>query len=299
MKICRKCFSRAKAAFWIFSLVLAALCFWTPGSAAISYGAVPENGNGEKRVFDYAGIFGEDEAAMLEEKAAQLREEMNAEVIVLTVEDAEGKSAQEVADSFYFDQGFWEHYHENGILMLIDMDNRELYLGAYGSMIRILTDNRIERILDDVYEEASGGRYGAAALAGIQGAYGYFREGIQSNQYNYNVETGKISRYRSIRWYEALFALAASGAVAGLVCLGVVRQYHMEESPGAKDMLAYRADCRFSFHNPVDQLVNTSVTHMVIPRNPPGGRGGAGGSSGRSSTHSYGGHQAGGGGRKF
>ena len=184
--------------------------------------------------------------------------------------------------------------------MLVDMDNRELYLGTYGSMIRVLTDKRIERILDKVYAAAASGQYGQAALAGISEAGEYFRKGIQSNQYIYDTETGKISRYRSIRWYEALFALAASGAVAGLACLGVVRQYRMEEPYREGERLAYRTDCQFRFQNPKDTLVNTLVTHVVIPRDPPQSAGGRGGGfSGRSSTHSYGGHQAGGGGRKF
>ena len=296
MEIKERCRRGAFLAVWA-----AALVFWLLLSGL---GLQPALGAGKaqepERVFDYAGIFAEGEKDLLEETITQLREEMKAEVVVLTVKEAGGRSAQEVADGFYFDQGFGEAYHENGILFLVDMDNRELYLGTYGSMIRVLTDKRIERILDKVYAAAASGQYGQAALAGISEAGEYFRKGIQSNQYIYDTETGKISRYRSIRWYEALFALAASGAVAGLVCLGVVRQHRMEEPYREGEGLAYRTDCQFRFQNPKDTLVNTLVTHVVIPRDPPQSAGGRGGGfSGRSSTHSYGGHQAGGGGRKF
>lgn len=41
-----------------------------------------------------------------------------------------------------------------------------------------------------------------------------YDNGIAADQYNYDPETGKISRYRSVRWYEALFALAAAGCPA-------------------------------------------------------------------------------------
>lgn len=254
---------------------------------------------GEARVFDYAGLFTAEEAAGLEERAGQLRDSMKAEVVILTVADGEGKDSQHIADQFYFDQGFGDSFHENGILMLIDMDNRECYLGAYGSMIRILTDERIGQILDQAIASAGSGNYAEAALTGVEEAYGCFQKGISSNQYNYNVETGEISVYRSIRWYEALFALAVSSVVAALVCSGVVQRYQMEDSGAESAGLAYQAGCRFQFCNPSDNLVNTMVTHTMIPRQPSGGAGGGRSSSGRSSTHSYGGHQAGGGGKKF
>lgn len=275
---------------------LLALCI--PLSGAVLADEVKDR---EGRVFDYAGLFDLEETASLEERAAQFRKEMKVEAVVLTVADAGGQSAQYTADQFYFDHGFSESFHENGIVVLIDMDNRELYLGAYGSMIRILTDERIEAVLDDMYDAASQGAYGDAAMAGLDGARKYFEKGIVSNQYNYDVETGAISVHRSIRWYEALFALIVSGAAAGGVCLGVVRQYGMKEASGEGSRLAYRTDCHFQFQNPSDHLLHTAVSHVVIPRQPPRSSGGSSGgrSSGRSSTHSYGGHRAGGGGRKF
>lgn len=284
--------------------IVLAVCFLLVSGGIFPAGRQPVYGaalsDGDERVFDQAGLFDSREVSMLEERVSRLRDEMKAEVVILTVEDAKGRTSQYTADQFYFDNGFSETFHENGILMLIDLDNRELYLGTYGSMIRILTDERIEKILDEVYAAAAEGEYASAALAGVEKAGEYFTQGIVKGQYNYDVETGKISVHRSIRWYEAVFAVLASGFVAWGVCRGVVRSYRMKDSTSEADKLAYRSDCNFRYRNPADRLVNTMVTHMVIPRQQsPGGRGGGFSSSGRSSTHSYGGHQAGGGGRKF
>ena len=290
----------------LFGLILCLLMilFWQQNLFGnLAYGAeeaAADYSQGTKRVFDQAGLFDQEERRKLEEKAALLREEMKSEVVVVTIDTANGRSSRQVADEFYFSHGFEQTFHENGILMLIDMDNRELYLGTYGSMIRVLTDQRIEQVLDQAYEAASRGQYAEAALAGIEKSGEFFKKGIQSNQYIYNVETGEISRYRSIRWYEALFAFIVSAGTAAAVCLNVARQYSMKEADKRSgDSLAYRTDCRFLFHNPPDQLVNTFVTHIVIPRQSNGGGHSGSGSSGRSSTHSFGGHQAGGGGRKF
>ena len=132
----------------------------------------------------------------------------------------------------------------------------------------------------------------------------YCRAGIPGNQYNYDTDTGKISRYRSIRWYEALMAFGISGFVAGSVCLTVKRRYSMEEDRNQVRNLnmAYRAEARFRYDGQEDRLVNQFVTSRVIPRSTGTSNhgGGSRSSSGRSSTHrSSSGRSHGGGGRKF
>lgn len=275
--------------------IMLLLTLW--GASSRLYAA--EHSEEENQIFDYAGLFGEKEVETLKERAGKIRDAMKAEVVILTVEDAEGESSQEISDQFYFRQGFDQHFDEDGILLLIDMDNRECYLGTYGYLIRVMTDERVQRVLDDVAPYLSSGEYASGALAGIEGVYQYFQKGISADQYNYDVETGKVEVYRSIRWYEAAFALVVSLIVAALACRGVVREYQMKDSSGVGSRLAYQVGCQFQFQNPSDELLNTVVTHTVIPRHTSSGGGRSLSSSGRSSTHSAGGHRAGGGGRKF
>lgn len=276
---------------FVFCLLLA----WISGSRAAAFAA-------ESRVFDYAGLFDEDEQADLEELAERLEGEMDAAVLVLTVEESGGRSPQETADSFYFDNGFDEDYGEDGLVFLIDMDNREIYLGTYGSMIDVLTDRRIQMVLDEAYDGVSRGDYAGAAEDALLAAESWYSQGVPAGQYEYQEDTGRIIPHRSIRWYEAVFAVTVSAIIGGSVCLGVVRQYKMRDGAGAGNAMAYQAGLNFRFSPNEDRLINTIVTHTVIPRQPPrtGGHGGGrAGGAGRSTTHSYGGHRAGGGGRKF
>ena len=128
----------------------------------------------------------------------------------------------------------------------------------------------------------------------------YVDKGIQAGQYNYDTETGEISIYRSIRWYEAACAVIAPAMIAGSVCLGIKSRYSMKQSDRerANSLLAYRADAKYRFGDVNDILLNKFVTSAPIPR---GGSGSGGsGSSGRSSTHrSSSGRSHGGGGRRF
>lgn len=238
---------------------------------------------------------------MLEERAGELRKDLHAEFIVLTTEDAGGNTSQWVADEFYFSNGFSENFDEDGVLILIDMDNRELYVGSYGIMIRILTNQRLDEILDEIYAKAGEGDYAAAVMAGLNQIEYNVEKGIISGQYNVNTETGRISRYHSIRWYEAGLAVAVSAGIAGMACLGVKRRYKMRSGSGKDSRFAYQENSSFQLQNRTDHLINTVVHHTVIPRNTTNRTGSSGthSSAKASSTHTHNGHQAGGRGRKF
>ena len=261
------------------------------------------DGASSQRVYDMAELLSPEEEEEFESAIESARKSLGFDIVVVTIEDARGRGAKDYADYNYEAAGFGHGDNHDGILFLIDMDNREMVLSTEGKAIRIFTDERIEQILDDVYEGASEGEFADSVKAFLQDVEYYGEKGIPSGQYNYDTETHQISAYRSIRWYEALLALGVSGFVAGAACLTVKRQYAMEEDPGHLRNLnmAYRGNCNFAFRNQQDAFVNKFVTTQVIPRNT-GGSGGLGGSSsaGRSSTHhSSSGRTHGGGSRKF
>ena len=70
-------------------------------------------------------------------------------------------------------------------------------------MIRILTDKRIDTMKANVVSFLKDQDYVGAAQQFMRDASYYVDKGIVSGQYNYDSETGRISRYHSIRWYDA------------------------------------------------------------------------------------------------
>lgn len=286
-----------------YLLLVCMICclFWIPAAdiagAAVSYGA-------EQRVFDQAGLFDGDEISELETRIEELREQMNMDVVLVTADNTGGRSARDYADDFYDEGGFGTGKDASGVLYLIDMDNRELYISTSGTMIRFLTDERIEAMLDHAVDDTASGAYGAAAEKLLADTGVWYQKGIPGGQYNYDVETGTVSRYRSIRWYEALAAIAAAAVCAGGVCLNVKREYAMEQDrrQTANFALAYRANAHFALQDPEDVMVHSFVTQKIIPKTTVAVRPGGGfsGGSGRSSTHHSGsGRSHGGGGRRF
>lgn len=283
----------------VLFLLLTAVFMTFPAQAAEK----SDLSSGKERVFDGAGLFDEQEKEVLEERITSMREDMNMDVVIVTTDDAEGRSAEQYAENFYVEGNFGTGKDYSGVLFLIDMDNREIYIAPVGTMNRFLTDQRWNAILDDAYEGVSSGDYGASAEAFLSGVRKYYKAGIPGGQYNYDRDTGKISVYRSIRWYEAAIAILVALLAAVLPCLGVVSRYSMkkERNQAENYLKAYRADCGFQFSVNAEHLINKTVTHVIIPRNQSGGHGSGGSSSSshRSTTHSSGGRSFGGGGRKF
>ena len=181
----------------------------------------------------------------------------------------------------------------------------ECYISTSGTMITLLTDERIETILDDVYGNLGNRDFAAASQIFLEDVSDYVKQGVESGQYTYDRDTGEIVRYRSIRWYEAVAAVVIAGILAGSVCMDIKKRYAMKQSSreAANSLQAYRADCAFHFSVTGDKLVNQFVRSIPIPRNTSGGsgRGHSGGSSsGRSTVHtSSSGRSHGGGGRRF
>lgn len=259
------------------------------------------------RVFDMADLFDDSEEKELSEKIDALRKKMNMDAAVVTVEE-NSRSAEKFADEFYEKQGLGVGDDHDGALFLIDMENGELYISTEGKMLRYLTDGRIEAILDDAIEYAYDGRFAEAAEVFLDDLEICYDNGIASNQYNQDIETGKVDRYHSIQWYECLFALVVAAAAAGGAVLSVIREYGMKndaERLAANFKLSYRKDSSFMPGRALaDILIGSYVTHTVIAsQNRSGGGGGSGrslSSGGRTTTHrSSSGRVHGGGGRKF
>ena len=97
---------------------------------------------------DAAGLLTADEISDLNDEIASFMEESGWNVYAVTTDDAQGKSATAYADDF-FDEHSPEQ--EDGVALLIDMDNREITISTCGIAIRYLTDSRIDNILDAAY----------------------------------------------------------------------------------------------------------------------------------------------------
>lgn len=248
-------------------------------------------------VYDQGNLFSYSEADEISEKIESLTDSCDMTFAVVTTLDAEGKSAQEYADDFYDEHGLGVGDDYSGMLYLIDLDNGELYLSTSGQMIRYITDERVDFILDAAYEKAADGDYAGSALEALNATESCIQAGIESGQYNYSSETGEIDPYEE---EENLTIVALIfGMIVGLIT-ALIKFFRTKSS--------YQLTIK-TYHYPLaekstldlttkeDRLVNQFITHRKIPKNPPPS---SSGNPGRSTTHvSSSGRTHGGEGRKL
>ncbi len=241
-------------------------------------------------VFDEVGLFTEEEWVSLESEVNRLASDYNMDIVITTTNDTKGKSSREYADDYFDYGGFGQGQDRDGILFLIDMDNREAYISSSGLGIRYLTDQRIEGVLDEVFDSGLGdGDYYGASQGFLRKTRQYLEAGIPSNQYS--ADEKEPNR---VTLFDMLIGLVGGTATGGIF-YGSTKSAYKLKNPG--NPFSYRNNSIVNIGPGEDRLIDSAVTHRIIPR-PPKGGGSSGG--GRSTTHrSSSGRTHGGGGRKF
>ena len=99
------------------------------------------------RLVDDADLLTDSEEQELNTELDEISEKQQCDVVVVTENSLDGKSAQDYADDFF------DAIAENGdgVALLIDMPNREICISTGGIAIRYLTDARIEDILSLIH----------------------------------------------------------------------------------------------------------------------------------------------------
>lgn len=130
--------------FVISLFILIFLCPLSPKAAQYNH----------ETVFDYADLLTESEEDSFRNFSEKF-EKYDVSVIFLTTNDTEGKSSMIYSDDFYDNN----HFRPDGVLFMIDMDNREIYINTVGKYIDLLTELDISQALDSSYVHATHGDY--------------------------------------------------------------------------------------------------------------------------------------------
>lgn len=233
-------------------------------------------------VVDDAKLLSQDEAQKLREDIENFREKYNMDAVIVTSKDLEGKSTMDYADDYYDYNGYGLGDNKSGILLLIDMDDRKIWISTSGDAIEYFTDNRIESIINDISKYLSDEEYFDACNIFLNNIQYYIDSGIPEGQYTYSEEEHTLKI--------VLIALGVAAIVAGVTCIVVVNSYKNSKSVSS---INYIDNNSIVFTKRRDIFVNTFTTKTKIERNNSSGGNG-------SSTHkSSSGNTHGGGGGSF
>lgn len=222
---------------------------------------------------DLAGLWGEDGAEVLFEKAKILAEEHEIFVTLATTRDSRGKSSEAYIDDLA-DEKFG--INTDNVAFLIDMQNRRIHISTSGRAIDILTDSKIETMLDHAFDRVSEEDYFGAAEVFMKDVDKYF------------VKAGP----NKITGTDALAGLGA-GSAGGLSFFNRTKKRYSKKARPLP--FQYTNNLIGGIRPSQGALINRRVTTRTISSSSGGSRGGGG-----SSTHtSSGGGTHGGGGRSF
>lgn len=257
-------------------------------------GSVPVQASTRAVVIDAANLLSDTERGELVKRVQELELSSRWYIDVLTIDDAEGKSSTRYAEEWF------DAYStsEDGVICLIDMQNRELVIRTFGEAIYYLTDERIDEILDEAYYGAGEEDYFLALQSMIAGLEDALQRGIPVGQYTYDEDTGEIiDSYREekgLTGIEIVVAGVAALAAGGITIGGIIGKYRLK---WANYQYSYRENGTVQLSMKQDKFVNQIVTHRHIPKD---NNSGNSSSKNRSTTHvGAGGHRSGGGSRKF
>ncbi|MGN0335333.1 MAG: TPM domain-containing protein [Lachnospiraceae bacterium] len=245
------------------------------------------------QVTDQADLLSDAEETALEERITEMEEVTGWDIMAVTTEDTEGKSSRSYAEDWYEAN----LVSEDGVICLIDMEHRMLYIATFGQAIDYLTDSRIDTILNDAYDGASTGDYSDSFEEMLEGIERFFKRGIPDNQYRYDTDTGTVvSRHRGITAAEMIIAAVLAIAAGTGTVAAIYGSYKMKWG-----IYRYsgRENGKLSLTEEKDIMTGSFVTHRRIPRNDSHGGGPGVGGSRSSVHHTSGGRSSGGGGRGF
>lgn len=265
---------RRSALLHLAGIVLAVL--FLPGIAFTPLGtAVCAAG---EPVADSAGLFSQKEIQELTEKARSLSQKAGMDVVIVTEDDTGGKTSQDYADDYYDYNG----YDTNGVLLLLDMDNRQVYISTSGRGITYLTDRRIDSMLDRLIPYMKKEDYSGAAQRFLSDCSGYLT--TLPSKSEGGTPAGPPVGSAANKWtrYLPVYVVAALAA-GGISVLIVWRKYRVKPKRMAYD---FRSQGHLNLVRQDSYLTRTWVTTREVPKSPPPSSSGGGSSTHTSSSGS-------------
>lgn len=235
-----------------------------------------------QKIYDYASLLTDSEEESLAAAARDILERYQMDMAVVTTADAEGKSSMAYADDFYDYNGFGFGETYDGLLLLVDMENRVVWLSTCGAARPVFTDARIQSITDGAADYLADGNY----FGGCSYALEQIESTVRTNR-EMATPVGRLSRsFRRLPVYLLIAAIISGIAVAVMARQG-------KTARKARNAAGYldRSSMRLSVRE--DRYIRSHTTKTRIE--PPSGGGGGGSSSHRSSS----GRSHGGGGSRF
>lgn len=243
-----------------------------------------------EKVYDFAELLTLSEEEKLYHQVEQFMDSANLDLAIVMISENNKLNAREYADDFYDYNGFGTDSEHSGVLFLVDMDTREIYMSTTGKAISLYSDYRIDMTLDAISQEFSNQNYYQGITKFVTILKNYDTIGLPSNKDSkYAIgDDGEV--YREFPW---LIVLGVPFAITAIVIGVMIHKNKLVRV--ATSSREYLDKDSLKINTVSDRLIFTNT--VAVPRSTGSSGSSSGGGSSRHSGSS--GRSHGGGGHRF
>ena len=233
-------------------------------------------------VNDYADLLTDSEELDLNKKLLAIKQQYGIDAVIVTTNSTNGMSIANYADDFYDYNG----YGNDGILLVLDMSEREWWFSTKGKGIQYFTDYGIDEIIDDMISDLGNGRYYDAFKTYAKDVEKYINSALSGQIIDYQHKKAAFGMMN-------VLISAFIGLLGSLITMLILKG-QMKSVAKQRFANEYIVGNSFMLTGASDLFINRHVTRSRRPE--PTRSSGGGGYSGGSSTHtsssgsSHGGH---------
>lgn len=159
----------------------------------------------EPKIYDDADLFTEHEEQELQEALVSTAKKIKLDLVIVTTDYNRGKESLLYASDFYDDNGFGYDYDcGSGVILLIDMDNREVAISTAG-VCRVYLDGETDNMVDNIAPYLSDADYMEAARYFINEVKRLALEAMSDDDYEEAFDAWYSSDYSSISAQNAFY----------------------------------------------------------------------------------------------
>lgn len=250
---------------------------------------------GSKRVFDEGNLFTKSQMDELQEMIDEFRKKFYVDIVIVTSDEILSYQAEAAADDFYDYNGFGVGENFDGILLLISVHRysdegmqKYVHISTTGSMIPMMSDARIERMLDEFTFNMKQQNFFGVAKHFIKKTTSCIKTGIPNGWFDLQVKHISTSL--------VVIASIVAFLIASFVRFSIKSSYKMTRKAY---VYPYKEKSAFNLTVEQDIFNDEYVTSRTITHSDSGSGGGSSGGSSSSTHSSSSGSSHGGGGRSY
>lgn len=137
----------------------------------------------KQKVYDNADLLTKQEEKELQNKCTEVMNKVKSDIVIVTADSLDGKSAEAYADDFFDYNGFgFEEPEGTGVILLVSMTEREIWISTSGKCQKNLPDDAMGEIIDEISPYLTDESYYEAFSIYLSRAEEYIKNGGISNK---------------------------------------------------------------------------------------------------------------------